>query len=162
MYKATYCRISPYCIGILLAYFLRKRQLKRQEEYIMEFDEDEDPDKRRGNWKTGLMLMIISTTLMLATTLFTYPWLHNADYQNSISILYGSIHRSVWAFAWSLFIWNATRKHLPVLDRILSLKLLQVFSKLTYQSYLLHSVLISVVINSVREKIYFSLSNFVS
>lgn len=121
-----------------------------------------DVHKNGSNWKVGAIQLFISVSLMLAITLMTYPWLQNADYKNAPSVLYGTVHRTVWALAWALFIWCATQNHLPVLNQVFAMSLFQFLSKLTYQAYLLHSVLISAVTNSVRQKFYYSDSNFVS
>lgn len=173
VYKASYCRIGPYCIGILMAYIYHRRNLYHQQENLVnnnnnnnEDDNDDDDDERitkhNHSTSTGSMLIVIAIILMLSITMLTYPWLQGADYVNAPSILYGAIHRIIWAFAWSLFIWAIARRHLPLMDRIFSLPMFQVLSRLTFQSYLLHSVLISAIINSVREKIHFSELNFVS
>lgn len=170
VYKASYCRIGPYCIGILMAYIYHRRHFYHQQEYLINNNDNGDDDdddqnnqiKNNRSTATGSMLLVISIILMFATTMLTYPWLQGADYINALSILYGAIHRCIWAIAWALFIWAMARQHLPLVDRLFSLPMFQVFSRLTYQSYLLHSVLISAIITSVRQKIYFSELNLVS
>lgn len=107
------------------------------------------------------MQLSISILLMLAVTLLTYPWLQGVSYKNAPSVLYGAVHRAVWAFAWALFVWCAAQNHLPLLNRIFALNLFQLLSKLTYQAYLLHPVLIAAVVKSVRQKIYYSDLNLV-
>ncbi|XP_075590262.1 nose resistant to fluoxetine protein 6-like isoform X2 [Dermatophagoides farinae] len=169
VYKASYCRIGPYCIGILMAYIYHRRHFYHQQEYLINNNDNGDDDdddqnnqiKNNRSTATGSMLLVISIILMFATTMLTYPWLQGADYINALSILYGAIHRCIWAIAWALFIWAMARQHLPLVDRLFSLPMFQVFSRLTYQSYLLHSVLISAIITSVRQKIYFSELNLV-
>lgn len=170
VYKASYCRIGPYCIGILMAYIYHRRNAYNQRKYLLSNDENSRDDnnnhveriKHNYSTFTGLMLMAIAIIMLISTTMLTYPWLQGWDYVNVPSILYGAIHRNIWAIGWALLIWAMTRQHLPLMDRIFSHPMFQVFSKLTYQSYLLHSILISAITNSLRQKIYFSEFNFVS
>ncbi|KAH9426383.1 hypothetical protein DERP_010951 [Dermatophagoides pteronyssinus] len=169
VYKASYCRIGPYCIGILMAYIYHRRNAYNQRKYLLSNDENSRDDnnnhveriKHNYSTFTGLMLMAIAIIMLISTTMLTYPWLQGWDYVNVPSILYGAIHRNIWAIGWALLIWAMARQHLPLMDRIFSHPMFQVFSKLTYQSYLLHSILISAITNSLRQKIYFSEFNFV-
>src|SRR5699024_8258705 len=94
-------------------------------------------------------------------TLLTYPWLQGAEYRNAAGVLYGATHRAFWALGWALFVWGCARGHLPLVDELFSLGVFRFLSRLTYQCYLLHSVLIAAVTNSVRQKIYFSTLNLV-
>ena len=100
--------------------------------------------------------------LILSVTLLTYPWLQpNGDYRNVGAILYGTVHRTVWSFGWALLVYGCVCGHLPLLNHFLGSGLFQFLSKLTYQTYLIHSILISAITLSVRQKIYYSDVNFI-
>lgn len=160
MYKASYCRIGPYCLGILLAYLLYRQAVAKslQQENNLQSTEKKKP----ASPLLGLLYLVASLAILLTVTLLTYPWLQDVDYHNAAAVLYGAVHRTVWAFGWALFIYACVHGYLNVLSRFLGCSLFQFLSKLTYQSYLLHSVLISAVTNSVRQKMYYNDFNLVS
>lgn len=159
VYKAAYCRIAPYCLGILLAYLLYRQALARSLQN-RRGTPDLEP-RSTPNRLYSLLLFILSLSLLLTVTMLTYPWLQEegpvaSGYHNAPSIAYGTLHRSFWALGWALLIYGCVNGHFRLLNQFLGYPVFQFLSKLAYQSYLLHSVLISAVTSSVRQKIYFS------
>ena len=150
VYKASFCRIGPYCVGILLAFVLYRNRTK------IEMNQD------RNRRLVGIILVFSSMFLLMFITLLTYPWLHGADYRNVGSIIYGSIHRTIWALAWAIIIYGCSTKQTININHLLSLPFFRFLSKLTYQSYLLHSVIISTIVYSARQKMYYTHFNFVN
>lgn len=159
VYKTCYCRIGPYCIGIMLAYFLKQvSQATNGHSGFASKIKSSITIQRT----LGALCVLVSLVLVTVVTMLTYPWLQNGSYQNAWSILYGALHRSVWASAFALLIFGCVNGWVPLINSFLSAGLFQFLSKLTYQCYLLHSVLISAMVSSVRNKIYFSDSTMVS
>ncbi len=157
VYKAAYCRIAPYCLGILLAYLLYRQALAKS----LQNNRTPDLEPRKPNRLYSLLLFILSLSLLLTVTMLTYPWLQEegpvaSGYHNAPSIAYGTLHRSFWALGWALLVYGCVNGHFRLLNQFLGYPVFQFLSKLAYQSYLLHSVLISAVTSSVRQKIYFS------
>ncbi|KAI7685960.1 hypothetical protein SSS_08705 [Sarcoptes scabiei] len=167
IYKAAYCRVGPFCIGIILAYFFANKKTNENIDlnnggqetiHFNNYDRWRKIKKELYNWS----LTIVAISLILTITMATYLWNGQTDYFNLPSIVYGAFHRSLWAFAWFLLIWLLDLGHLMLIRNLFSHYIMRILGKLTYQSYLWHPLLISFVINSTRQKIYFSSLNFVS
>lgn len=157
VYKTSYCRIAPYCLGILLAFLLYRQAVSKSEK------RGQEDEKKRPSRLYGLLLFALSLAIILTVTMLTYPWLQEpaTDYHNAPSVVYGTLHRSFWALGWALLIYGCVNGYFSILNQFLGYSVFQFLSKLTYQTYLLHSVLISAVTSSVRQKIYFSDFNLV-
>lgn len=162
-------------MGVLLAYYLFRRRTEASLEDSESLESNSllirggsSRSSRSSNLQlcSGLVSLLLATALILGVTLLTYPWLQGASYQNAPAYLYGVTHRTVWAAGWALLISgivSGRRSSLShFLKRVLECGPAQILSRLTYQSYLVHSVLISAVTCSVRQKMYFSDANFVS
>ncbi|UXI22512.1 hypothetical protein NH340_JMT08455 [Sarcoptes scabiei] len=165
IYKAAYCRVGPFCIGIILAYFFANKKTNENIDlnnggqetiHLNNYDRWRKIKKELYNWS----LTIVAISLILTITMATYLWNGQTDYFNLPSIVYGAFHRSLWAFAWFLLIWLLDLGHLMLIRNLFSHYIMRILGKLTYQSYLWHPLLISFVINSTRQKIYFSSLNF--
>lgn len=160
VYKASYCRIAPYCLGILLAFLLYRQAVAKS---VGSEKAGEEGEEKRPSRLYGLLLFLLSLGIILTVTMLTYPWLQEpaADYHNAPSVAYGALHRSFWALGWALLIYGCVNGYFSILNQFLGYSVFQFLSKLTYQTYLLHSVLISAVTSSVRQKIYYSDINLV-
>ncbi|KAI2797470.1 hypothetical protein BLOT_013027 [Blomia tropicalis] len=157
IYKQPHCRIGPYCVGILLAYILYRRTIEKNEQN----EESADLNAKPNQW-FGLLLLSISITIILTITLLTYPWLlGDKTYHDFGGLLYGMVHRTFWAIGWAIFIYVCVIGYAEPLNRFLSTGIFQILSKLTYQSYLVHSILISAITHMVRQKFYYSELNLV-
>ncbi|XP_054165801.1 nose resistant to fluoxetine protein 6-like, partial [Oppia nitens] len=144
IYMQSYCRIGPYCVGILMAYFYIKYK-----------------GKLLIKMKLNIILWILSLTLNLSITFLTYPWLLGKSYRNIESVLYGTTHRTLWALSWSYMLFASTLGYGSVVNKVLSWPAFVPLSRLSFQAYLYHSVLISRFVNSARQPMYSSKINLV-
>ncbi len=91
----------------------------------------------------------------------TWPWLLGHSYQNFASILYAATHRTIWSMSWSYMLFACATGHGGLINQILSWKALVPLSRLSFQAYLVHIVLISRFVYSARQPIYSSQLNLV-
>lgn len=125
VYCSPVCHITPYCIGILLAYWIHKEGEIGEEDC-------------EGNSKWPVAHLILAAILMLAVTFLPVLW-HNKRLGNSLlGLLYSTFHQSIFAFAWALVIWVSVGNHVPILNRIFAANFIQILSKLSYQAYIIH------------------------
>lgn len=110
----------------------------------------------------NLFLWVASLALNLSITFLTWPWLNGQSYHTWPSVLYGSVHRTLWALSWAYILLACATSHGSAVNRLLSWKPLVPFSRLSFQAYLYHSVLIARFVNSARQPVYASNINLVS
>ncbi|CAG2169469.1 unnamed protein product [Oppiella nova] len=139
VYKQAYCRVGPYCVGILMAYFYQKYK------GIIVIKPT-----------LNMTLWILSIGLNLSITFLTWPWLLGNSYHNMASVLYGSTHRTLWALSWSYVLFACATGHGSVVNTALSWKAFIPLSRLSFQAYLYHSVLISRFVYDARQPLYSS------
>lgn len=109
----------------------------------------------------NIILWIVSLAINLSITFLTWPWLMGNSYHNFVSVLYGATHRTLWAMSWAYILFACATGHGGVINRILSWPALVPLSKLSFQAYLLNSVIISRFVYGARQPIYSSKLNLV-
>ncbi len=72
----------------------------------------------------------------------TYPWLVGKSYNNFLSILYGSTHRTLWSMSLAYILFSCVTGHGGVFNTIMSWKVWAPLSRLSFQAYLFQYVLI--------------------
>ncbi|XP_053214293.1 nose resistant to fluoxetine protein 6-like [Panonychus citri] len=132
VYIKPWCRIGAYCIGLGLGdiLILTKRNLKI-------------------NKTLNISLWILSIAVLLAILLMPYRF-NSYDFDKMEAIIYGSLHRPVWAMAISWIIFSITTGNAPVVDKILSWSFLVILSRLTYGAYLTQYIVYSNLILANR------------
>ncbi|CAG2112283.1 unnamed protein product, partial [Medioppia subpectinata] len=106
--------------------------------------------------KLNITLWVLSVTLNLCITFLTWPWLLGNSYHNTASVLYGATHRTLWALSWSYILFACATGHGSIVNTVLSWKALVPLSRLSFQAYLYHSVLISRFVYDARQPLYSS------
>ncbi|CAG2105278.1 unnamed protein product [Medioppia subpectinata] len=107
-------------------------------------------------YKLNITLWVLSVTLNLCITFLTWPWLLGNSYHNTASVLYGATHRTLWALSWSYILFACATGHGSIVNTVLSWKALVPLSRLSFQAYLYHSVLISRFVYDARQPLYSS------
>ncbi|XP_054166229.1 nose resistant to fluoxetine protein 6-like [Oppia nitens] len=86
----------------------------------------------------------------------TYFWFLGYSYHNFGSVLYGTIHRTVWSICWSYILYACASGRGGIINRILSWSALVPLSRLSFQIYLFHFVLVLAIKAALRQPLYFN------
>ncbi|XP_054166231.1 nose resistant to fluoxetine protein 6-like [Oppia nitens] len=140
---ASYCRIPAYCIGILMAYIYNKF------------------GKLNINWTTNILLWILCIVINLVNILSTYFWFSGYSYHNFGFLLYGTISHTVWSICWAYMLYACAIGQGGIVNRVLSWSALIPLSRLSYQGYLIQSVLIFIILASLPLPSYSNSINLV-
>lgn len=103
----------------------------------------------------------MSITVNLLITLLTWQWLTGHDYHNVWSVTYAATHRTIWALTCAVMLLLCSTGHAKIVNKVLSWKVLTPLSRLTYQSYLLNSIIIARFVYEARQPTYASQLNLV-
>ena len=97
------------------------------------------------------MFLVLSIAVNLGITFLTWPWLIGKSYHNWEAVLYGSTHRTIWALSWAYILFACSLGFGGFVNRVLSWKAMVPLSRLSFQAYLYHSVLISRFVYGARQ-----------
>src|ERR1700761_3309324 len=103
------------------------------------------------------MFWVLSIAVNLGITFLTWPWLNGKSYHNWPSVLYGSTHRTIWALSWAYILFACSLGFGGFVDRVLSWKAMVPLSRLSFQAYLYHSVLMYGFVYASRQPTKISL-----
>ena len=137
-YIKPYTRAGPYLIGIWLGYILYKTKGKKI--------------------KMSFNVAFIGWTISAATAMMIVYGLHDYNkfqypmmkYSRSVAIIYGALHRTVWAAALGWVVFACHTGYGGVINRFLSWKAFIPLSRLSYCGYLL-SIPIQVMVRGQNQ-----------
>jgi len=105
---------------------------------------------------------IILFSFMLIILFIPWFWNNGYSYDNFVSKIYGAIHRDIWAFCWALILFECMSGRLSNLNNFFSWKPMTILSKLSFQAYLYHYLIIEYFILTNRTPIEVTPTNLVS
>lgn len=143
VYVAPWCRASPYVIGIWLGYFISKQ----------------GPDEL--SLKKWQLVAGWTCAAFASLAVLLGGWSYNTPftamkYDPVTQVLYGSLHRAVWAAALAWVVFTCHYGYGGLVNDFLSYPLWQPLSRLTYTMYLTAICVQLVVAASARTAFYFS------
>lgn len=123
VYVVPWCRINPYLIGILLGYVLYKSNCKL---------------------RLHSALVVLFWCLAAVCNLSVVYGLYNVSrghyLSRSVNALYASVHRTAWGVGVAWVILACVTGNGGLVNAVLSLKVMQPLSRLTYAAYLVHPI----------------------
>lgn len=148
IYVKPYIRIPPYLIGIFLGYLFHK-EIKPTKTVVV----------------CGWIAALISGMIVVYG-----PWkvfkVNGTFFTNGENIMYAATHRVIWSCAVAWVIYACHHQYGGFVDKILSWKVFIPLSRLTYNTYLVHlMVMVYFVINRAVPSHYqdcFLVSNVIS
>nr|XP_027221828.1 nose resistant to fluoxetine protein 6-like [Penaeus vannamei] len=143
VYVAPWCRASPYVIGIWLGYFISKQ------------GSDELSLKKWQLVAGWTCAAFASLAVLLGGWSYNTPFTA-MKYDPVTQVLYGSLHRAVWAAALAWVVFTCHYGYGGLVNDFLSYPLWQPLSRLTYTMYLTAICVQLVVAASARTAFYFS------
>ncbi|GIY49817.1 nose resistant to fluoxetine protein 6, partial [Caerostris darwini] len=137
-YTKPYTRISPYLVGILLAYFLHRR-------------------KQNDSPKLNTITLSVGWIVASSITLACVFGLYNRQQTLIEACFYNSLSRTCFAcgIAWVVFVCVADQG--GIVNSILSWEVWIPLSRLTYCAYLVHPMVLQYAFLSIRKMFEYSL-----
>ena len=140
LYIKPWHRVTPYIIGLLVGYVLYRFRLT---------------SKRHVNYIVFPLLWIVSG-ICLATTLYgLYPTWHGHVPTQAENIIYIMFSRTVWSIGLALLVFICHYGYGGIVNKFLSMKFWIPLSRISYNAYLLHPLILSVIFGSTRKPIYY-------
>ncbi|XP_047496228.1 nose resistant to fluoxetine protein 6-like [Penaeus chinensis] len=143
VYVAPWCRASPYIVGIWMGYFIYKQG-------------SEKLSLKKWQLVAGWTCAVFASLGVLFG-----GWSYNKPftamkYDPVTQVLYGSLHRAVWAAALAWVVFTCHYGYGGLVNDFLSYPLWQPLSRITYAMYLTAICVQLVVAASARTPFYFS------
>ena len=140
LYVKPWHRVTPYIIGLLLGYVLYRFRL---------------PSRRYVNYIVFPILWIVSG-ICLATTLYgLYPTWHGHVPTLAENIIYNMFSRTVWSIGLALLVFVCHYGYGGIVNKFLSMKFWIPLSRISYNAYLIHPLVLSVIFGSMRKPVYY-------
>ena len=142
LYIKPYARISPYLVGIVLGYLLYKKV--------------QIPFKRRINWIFYLGLWILAAFFCLSTLYGFYGTWHGHPFNLAENVVYFMFGRFTWALGLALLVFICHNGYGWVVNSFLSMGFWVPLSRLTFNAYLVHPIVLSVLFGSTRQPLLYN------
>ena len=140
LYVKPWHRVPPYIVGLLLGYVLYCFRL---------------PSRRYVNYIVFPILWIVSG-ICLATTLYgLYPTWHGHVPTLAENIIYNMFSRTVWSIGLALLVFVCHYGYGGIVNKFLSMKFWIPLSRISYNAYLIHPLILSVIFGSARKPVYY-------
>ncbi|XP_063584823.1 nose resistant to fluoxetine protein 6-like [Penaeus indicus] len=141
VYVTPWCRASPYIVGIWLGYFIYKQG-------------SEKLSLEKWQLVAGWTCAVFSSlAVLLGGWSYNTPFT-SMEYDPVNQVLYGSLHRAVWAAALAWVVFTCHYGYGGLVNDFLSYPLWQPLSRLTYAMYLTAICVQVVVTASIRTPLY--------
>ena len=142
-YGKPYCRIFPYLVGLLLGYLLYKKFAFRFKSKLQ-------------NLLLYLVLWALAAFFCLSVVYGLYGTLHGHPFNEAENVLYLTFSRLVWGIGLALVVFACHNGYGWVVNSFLSMGFWVPLSRLTFNAYLVHPIVLLVIITSLRAGIYYS------
>ena len=142
LYIKPYARISPYLVGIVLGYLLyRKVRI---------------PFKRSISWIFYLGLWILAAFFCLSTLYGFYGTWHGHPFSPAENVVYFMFSRFTWALGLALLVFICHNGYGWVVNSFLSMGFWVPLSRLTFNAYLVHPIVLTVMFISGHESMQYT------
>jgi len=177
-YNKPYTRVSPYLVGFITAYIYLALQERRDKEaaaaasanQLIVNDEDSNlarlpaptpvPAPRKddlnihlephvANGIMGSSILVMILLLYCTYTSTNYGWNTVTD------IIYATFSRFIWGIGLAMMVFVCATGNGGWVNRILSHHVFTILSKLTYSTYLVHSLVLNALFYNFNEPIYY-------
>ena len=170
VYLPTYVHAGPYAVGVLFGFFFHWDLFDRPKH-----GEDNNNDDKLGQeekkkkekkssispWVSG-PLWLASLAAALTILMYTLGWNRGHHWNPISAVVYGSLHRTVWAAVVGWVVWACATGHGGSVNSLLSCKLFIPLSRLSYMGYLMHFLVLWMRYAYLRATLPFSHYTLVS
>ena len=142
-YTKPYCRIFPYLVGLLLGYLLYKKFAFRFKSKLL-------------NLLLYLVLWALAAFFCLSVVYGLYGTLHGHPFNEAENVLYLTFSRLAWGIGLALVVFACHNGYGWVVNSFLSMGFWVPLSRLTFNAYLVHPIVLTVIYSSLRTEIYYT------
>ena len=142
IYGKPYCRIGPYLIGIILGFILYNNYRLNIHKVV--------------NWLLYITMWLVAAVLGMAVVYGFYPTFHGHPFSQVENVMYYTFSRTVWGICLALVVYACHYGYGGVINRFLSLPFWVPLSRLTFNAYLVHEVVLIVIFGDQREPFFYT------
>ena len=142
IYEKPWARISPYVVGILLGYVF--------------FKGVRIPFRRPLNVPVYVTMWVCSGLLLFVTCYGLYPTWHGHIPTMAENVLYITFSKFAWAIGLALLVFACHSGYGGFINMLLSLKIWTPLSRLTYNAYLVHPIVLTVVYDQLQKTLHYT------
>ena len=142
IYGKPYCRIGPYLIGIVLGFILYNNYRLKIRKVV--------------NWLLYIVMWLVAGVLGMAVVYGFYPIFHGHPFSQVENIMYFMFSRTTWGICLALVVYACHYGYGGVINRFLSLPFWVPLSRLTFNAYLVHEIVLGVMFADLRDTIFYT------
>ena len=139
-YIKPWHRVTPYIVGLVLGYILYRLRL---------------PTKRFINYFIFSVLMLLSGVFLASTLYGLYPQWHGHIPSKAENVIYITFSRFTWSLGLALLVFACHYGYGGPINWFLSMKFWIPLSRISYNAYLIHPLILTVIFGSERKLIYY-------
>ena len=139
-YIKPWHRVAPYIVGLVLGYILYRLRL---------------PTKRFLCYFIFPILMILSGIFLVSTLYGLYPQWHGHVPSKAENVIYIMFSRFTWSLGLALLVFACHYGYGGPINWLLSMKFWIPLSRVSYNAYLIHPLILTVIFGSERKPIYY-------
>ncbi|CAG9860596.1 unnamed protein product [Phyllotreta striolata] len=142
-YLKTETRAAPWLIGVILGYFLTKKELM----------------EAKLSKKIVIAMWLLSATVLLTCVLGGHSTLRRPEYFKLQNSFYITLVRPAFVLAVAWIIWACATNRGGLVNALLSLPIFQFLNKFIYSMYLVHVTALYMIVFAYKTPIYFNVFN---
>ena len=150
IYGKPYCRITPYLVGIVLGYMLFKKY-----RIPSLFSRNHVKSVLEG-WAIHILLWVVAFILGMVNVYGLYWSWHGHELSAFENVTYFMFSRFTWGVTLALVVFVCHNGYGGVINRFLSMPMWIPLSRLTFNAYLVHEMMMLLLFGELREPLYFS------
>ncbi len=143
IYVKPYCRIAPYLVGIALGYLLYRKFRISVKNVVW-------------SWVIHLSLWLVALMLGIVNVYGLYPSFHGHHMSAAENVSYYMLSRFTWGVTLALVMFLCHNGYGGVVNRFLSLPIWIPLSRLTFNAYLVHEMVMTLVFSEFRNTLYYT------
>ena len=142
IYVKPYARISPYLVGIVLGYLLyRKVKI---------------PFSKLLNWIIYLIFWCLAAFFAQIVVYGLYDTWHGHTLSTAEDVMYITFSRFTWGIALALVVFSCHNGYGGIINSFLSMGFWIPLSRLTFNAYLVHEIVLTVVFGTLRAPVHYT------
>ena len=142
MYIKPYCRVPPYLVGLMLGYLIY-RKVCFPLHWIL-------------NYVIYSVIWLFSAGLCFAVVYGLYDTWHGHVTTRAVNVTYYMFGRFSWGLGLALMVFACHNGYGCVINNFLSMKFWIPLSRLTYNAYLIHPIVLSVLYGTMKDTFVYS------
>ena len=148
IYVKPYCRITPYLVGIFLGYLLFRKFRIPVKDYV-------------SGWIIHILLWLIAAALGIVNVYGLYFTWHGYKFSLAENVMYFMFSRFTWGVTLALVVFICHSGYGGVINRFLSLPIWVPLSRMTFNAYLVHEMVMVLIFGEARDSLYYNDATFI-